>query len=303
MRWLLMSMLSIALMVGLHAQRLESVYRLKPDDQLFISVFGAPEMSQRVVVSRDGTIMYNAVGTIRAVGLTPDELAQRIREELIRRRIFTDVDVTVIIEQFHRPRVAVIGFVNRPGVYEFKEGDRVLDALSLGGNIIPDRARLEDAWLQRMDGTVIPINLRQILEEGKLELNIPLQDGDTLFVPEETENRFFVGGQVKRPGQYTWRPRMTVLDALGLAGWETDRAALSRTYVVRQGPNGEPQQILVDMVRLLHKADLSQNIVLQPGDVVYVSETRTPDIDRIYRGVSLLWLLRNLGILDSLWRP
>jgi len=108
---------------------------------------------------------------------------------------------------------------------------------------------------------------------------------------------------VKRPGLYTWRPGLTVLDALGQAAWETERGALSRTFVVRQKPDGTTERIQVDMVKLLNRADLSQNIELQPGDVVFVSETRTPDFDKIYRALSLIWLARNLGVLRSLWRP
>jgi hypothetical protein len=57
------------------------------------------------------------------------------------------------------------------------------------------------------------------------------------------------------------------------------------------------------MIKLLRQADMSQNVALQPGDVVFVSETRTPDWDKIYRALSLVWLARNLGILRSLWRP
>lgn len=303
MRWVLM-ILTTALVCGLYAQRSEGPYRLHADDVISISVDGVPELFQRgIVVRRDGTISFSPIGTLQAQGLTPDELAGRIANELVRMQYLTRARVVVNIEQYHRPRVSVLGFVNRPGVYEFKEGDRVLDALSYAGNPVVERARLDDAWLQRIDGTKIPINLRKLYDEGDLSLNIPLQDGDTLFIPEETENRFFVGGAVKRPGLYTWRPRLTVLDALGQASWETERAALSRTFVIRKNKEGKEAQIQVDMVKLLRKGDMSQNIELQPGDVVYVSETRTPDVDRAYRALSLVWLLRNLGILSSLWRP
>lgn len=303
MRWLLV-ILSLALVCGLHAQRNEGPYRLQPDDVISISVDGVPELFQRgIVVRRDGTISFSPIGTLQAQGLTPDELAGRIANELVRIQYLTHARVVVNIEQYHRPRVSVLGFVNRPGVYEFKEGDRVLDALSYAGNPVLERARLDDAWLQRIDGTKIPINLRKLYDEGDLSINIPIQDGDTLFIPEETENRFFVGGEVKRPGLYTWRPRLTVLDALGQASWETERAALSRIFVIRKNKEGKEEQIQVDMVKLLRKGDMSQNIELQPGDVIYVSQTRTPDVDRAYRTLSLIWLLRNLGILSSLWRP
>jgi polysaccharide export outer membrane protein len=303
MRWFLIGM-SMALVCWLHAQRTEGPYRLQADDVITISVDGFPELFQRgIVVRRDGTISFSPIGTLQAQGLTPDELADRIARELVRMQYLTRARVVVNIEQYHRPRVSVLGFVNRPGVYEFKDGDRLLNALSYAGGPVVERARLEDSWLQRIDGTKIALNLRRLYEEGDLSLDIPLQDGDTIFIPEETENRYFVGGQVKRPGLYTWRPRLTVLDALSQAGWETERAALSRTYVIRKNSEGKEDQIQVDLVKLLRKGDMSQNIALQPGDMIYVSETRTPNIDQTYRALSLVWLLRNLGILNSLWRP
>jgi len=90
---------------------------------------------------------------------------------------------------------------------------------------------------------------------------------------------------------------------MGQAGWETERGTLSRTFIIRQKPDGSTERIQVDMIKLLRQADMSQNVALQPGDVVFVSETRTPDWDKIYRALSLVWLARNLGVLRSLWRP
>ncbi|MCS6919358.1 MAG: SLBB domain-containing protein, partial [Fimbriimonadales bacterium] len=209
----------------------------------------------------------------------------------------------VTILQFHRPRVSVLGFVQRPGTFEFKEGDRVLDALSLAGSINPERARLEEAWMQRADGTKISLNLYRLLYEGDLSQNLPLEDGDTIYVPEETQNRYFVGGQVKRPGQYVWRPGLTVLDALSQGGWETERARLSQTFVVRKKPDGTEERIRVDMVRLLNKGDMSQNIEILPGDVIYVAETNTPNYGEVYQFLSILWILRQLNVGGSLWRP
>lgn len=157
--------------------------------------------------------------------------------------------------------------------------------------------------MQRVDGSKIELNLYRLLYEGDLSQNILLADGDTIYIPEETQNRYFVGGQVKRPGQYVWRPGLTVLDALSQAAWETERARLSQTFVVRKKPDGAEERIRVDLVRLLNKGDMSQNIVLQPGDVVYVSETNTPNYDQVYRILSVFWILRQLDMGRSLWRP
>jgi polysaccharide export outer membrane protein len=301
MRWLLIGS-TLALAGALFAQRVEGPYRLQPEDVLTIRI-DPGNILHETQIGRDGLISLPYIGAMRASGLTITELEQRIADRFIQLDIFRKPIVSVSIRYLHRPKVSVTGMVNRPGSYEFKDGDRVLDALSLAGNYIPERAKLEEAWLQRLDGEVIQLNLRRLLEQGDLSLNYPLQDGDTIFIPEDTQNRYFVGGEVKRPGLYTWRPGLTVLDALGQAGWETERGTLSRTFIIRQKPDGSTERIQVDMIKLLRQADMSQNVALQPGDVVFVSETRTPDWDKIYRALSLVWLARNLGILRSLWQP
>lgn len=301
MRWLLIS-ITLAAAGVLFAQRVEGPYRLQPEDVIVIRI-DPGNILHETLIGRDGIISLPKIGYMRAAGLTISELEQAIANRFVQLDLLRQPSVSVSIRQLHRPKVSVLGMVSRPGSFEFKDGDRVLDALSLAGGHIPERANLDDAWLQRLDGSIIKLDLRRLLEGGDLSQNYTLQDGDTIFVPEDTRNRYFVGGNVKRPGLYTWRPGVTVLDALGQGGWETERGALSRTFVVRQKPDGTTERIQVDMVKLLNRADLSQNIELQPGDVVFVSETRTPDFDKIYRALSLVWLMRNLGILESLWRP
>ncbi|MCS7066001.1 MAG: polysaccharide export protein [Fimbriimonadales bacterium] len=301
MRWLLFSM-TLAVAGALFAQRVEGPYRLQPEDVVVIRI-DPGGIFHETLIGRDGIISVPKIGYLRAAGLTISELEQAIANRFIQLDLLRQPSVSVSIRQLHRPKVSVLGMVYRPGSYEFKEGDKVLEALSMAGGHIPERAKLEDAWLQRLDGTVIKLNLRRLLEQGDLSQNYPLQDGDLIQIPEDTLNRYFVGGNVKRPGLYTWRPGVTVLDALGQANWETERGALSRTFVIRQKPDGTTERIQVDMVKLLQRADMSQNIELQPGDVVFVSETRTPNFDELYRTLSFVWLLRNLGILNSLWRP
>jgi polysaccharide export outer membrane protein len=303
MRWL-MQCVSLVLLASLAAQRIESTYRLQPEDVIRIFVLGEVELSvPQVTVSRDGKISVPIIGEIHAAGLTTTDLEQLISRRYRELDILREPRVSVAIIQFHRPRVSVLGFVQRPGTFEFKEGDRVLDALSFGGGVVPERARLEDAWMQRADGTKINLNLYRLLYEGDLSQNIPIEDGDTIYVPEETQNRFFVGGQVKRPGLYVWRPGFTVLDALSQAAWETERARLSQTFIVRRRPDGTEERIRVDLIRLLNKGDMTQNIELQPGDVVFVSETNTPNYDQIYRILSVFWIWRQLEFGRSLWRP
>lgn len=283
------------------AQNAGGPYRLHREDVIFISVWNEPSLTQETPISRDGFISVPLVGAVKVEGMTVSELEEYLERTYKEKGYFTDPQVAVTIRQFYRPRVSLLGMFNRPGVYEFKYGDRLLDALSLGANYAVDRADLDRARLEREDGTVLALNLRKLIEEGDTSLNIELKDNDTVIIPEDTLNRVFVGGQVPRPGQFPWKPRMTVLDALGHAGWSTERGMTSQTFVLRQKEDGSAERIRVDMVKLVRKGDLSQNIALQRGDMLYVPETRTPNLDRVYRSLSVLWLGKR--ILDTdFWR-
>lgn len=283
------------------AQNADGPYRLHREDVIFISVWNEPSLTQETPISRDGFISVPLVGVVKVEGMTVSELEEYLERIYKEKGYFRDPQVAVTIRQFYRPRVTLLGMFNRPGVYEFKYGDRLLDALSLGANYAIDRADLDRARLEREDGTVLTLSLRKLIEEGDTSLNVELKDNDTIIIPEDTLNRVFVGGQVPRPGQFPWKPRMTVLDALGNAGWSTERGMTSQTYVLRQKEDGSAERIRVDMVKLVRKGDLSQNIALQRGDMLYVPETRTPDLDRLYRSLSVLWLGKR--ILDTdFWR-
>jgi polysaccharide export outer membrane protein len=80
-------------------------------------------------------------------------------------------------------------------------------------------------------------------------------------------------GQVVRPGSLPFRAGMKVLDALLAVGGVTAFAAPNRTKVERTAQN-QKQEIKIKLENLLNKGDLSQNLPLQPGDVIVVPESR-----------------------------
>lgn len=80
-------------------------------------------------------------------------------------------------------------------------------------------------------------------------------------------------GQVKEPQALPFHEGMTVLDALLSCKGLSQFAAGNRARVVRK-VNGRDQELKVKLDALVNSGDLSQNIVLQPGDVLVVPETR-----------------------------
>lgn len=81
--------------------------------------------------------------------------------------------------------------------------------------------------------------------------------------------RIYVIGQVTKAGSFVMNPRVNVLQALSLAGGMTPFAAVNDISVLRG--SGESQRAIPfhysDVVK---GRNLSQNVVLEPGDVVVV---------------------------------
>jgi len=80
-------------------------------------------------------------------------------------------------------------------------------------------------------------------------------------------------GQVKEPQAMPYHEGMTVLEALLGAKGMTQFAAGNRARISRM-VNGKQQDIKVKLDALVNNGDLTQNLPLQPGDVLVVPETR-----------------------------
>ena len=80
-------------------------------------------------------------------------------------------------------------------------------------------------------------------------------------------------GQVKDPQAMPYHEGMTVLEALLTAKGMTQFAAGNRARISRM-VNGKQQDIKVKLDALVNSGDLTQNVTLQPGDVLVVPETR-----------------------------
>lgn len=101
-------------------------------------------------------------------------------------------------------------------------------------------------------------------------------------------NHIYVMGEVAKPGRYDLTDNMTVLDALTLAGGTTDMANLDGTHIARK-EDGKSKAIAVKMNQVMLGKDAAQNLKLENGDLVYIPR----------RGLNLLDILRNIGILRS----
>jgi len=180
----------------------------------------------------------------------------------------------VIIVSQSEDRVHVLGEVAKPGYYELREGDRLLDVIQKAGWFTP-KAGPDRISVMRNDGQQLRLDLVAFLQKGAADQNVTMQPGDVIFVPE-TDNRAAVIGAVKNPGSYVVRPGMRVVSLLLEAGGPTDKANLSEVGVIRQ-VNGKPTVIRTNVEQFLRQGgEGGLNLELTAGDVVFVPERGRP---------------------------
>jgi len=168
-------------------------YRLVPYDQISVLFPYHPEQDVKAVaastgssglpIQPDGNITLDVVGTIRAAGLTPDELGRLIAEKASDR--LRDPKVVVSVVQYAPRRVFVGGEVNQPGPVLIQEGMTPIQAIFDRGGF-KDTAQKDGVVLIRDAGSENPnigrIDLFKSLENATPE-TITLLTNDVIYVP------------------------------------------------------------------------------------------------------------------------
>ncbi|MDD5450152.1 MAG: polysaccharide biosynthesis/export family protein [Candidatus Omnitrophica bacterium] len=161
------------------------IYKIGEGDNLDISVWQHEDLARKVVVRPDGFISFPLVGDIKAVGLTPPQLASNLKEGLS--KLVRDPQVTVIVSGFGSKNIFVLGEVTKPGAYQFRGGISILDAISEAGGW-KNSAVLNSVMLVRRVFAEQPeayrLNVYAIIKNGDFSQNMALEPGDVIYVPK-----------------------------------------------------------------------------------------------------------------------
>lgn len=227
-------------------------YVVGPSDVLNITVFGEAELSRNYSVDGDGTITFPFLSRVPVAGKTVAEI-ERLLSSMLREGFINKAQVSVTIANFRSRSIFVIGEVRSPARYTIEGQTTLLEVIAQAGSFTPTAgpfiilSRYKDGIAGVVAGTpVAPGDPRGAevmrvsvddLREGRLQANVILQDGDTVYVP--TADRFYVTGFVRTPGQFVLTPGMTVRQALALAGGISERGSDRGMKIIRKVNNKE----------------------------------------------------------------
>ncbi len=255
----------------------ERDYLIGPDDVLEISIFEW-EMREETKtlefrVSESGMISLPALGPVAVANKSIQDIQRTIEAELSQKGVLQNPRVGVSMKEYRSRRIAVVGAVNAPGVYAIHENvSTLMDMVTLAGGMSTSAGQIAHV-LRKQQGNDEPlrivVDLEELFDEGKFDLNVVLQGDDIIYIPQAP--LIFVYGNVRQPGGFALHRSMRMVEAVALAGGLASRADKRNCFLVRRvGKSGE--QVTKVNLKAIERGK-APNPYLQEGDVVHVPES------------------------------
>lgn len=167
-------------------------YHIRKGDKLSVRFLYQPELNDAALVVRpDGKISLPMIDELQAAGLTVKELKTALEKAY--REVLLDPEITVNVIEFVAPRVFVGGQVTKPGSYELRTANTLLQAVILAGGFTNDAHRkyvLHARTVGERELKVVAVDVTKLLKTGQGQQEITLQDGDYVFVPNSKLAKF-----------------------------------------------------------------------------------------------------------------
>lgn len=94
----------------------------------------------------------------------------------------------------------------------------------------------------------------------------------TVVLKESRSRKFFVYGEVVKPGTYSLEENMTVLKAISISGGFTKYGSSSKVKILRQNKSKPGYEKIKIDIKALMSGDTEEDLPLRPGDIIVVSE-------------------------------
>jgi polysaccharide export outer membrane protein len=243
-------------------------YHIHPGDQLAVSVYGEPTLTQTISVLPDSTVEYPMIGRISLADETPAEASAtltRAFSKFLRQPI---VSVGVVSEG--QLTVMVLGNVKTPGKYSLPFNSHVTDAVAAAGGMGPTNGDYPIARISDVSG-VRDASLQSILRSGNTSADVVLANNSVVYVPSPVTFNVEVVGAVDKPGEVSISEGDRLSTAIAKAGNSANsNADLNAIRVTRDLGNGQTKVYNINLYNELQHGDMASDIALQKNDVVYV---------------------------------
>jgi polysaccharide biosynthesis/export protein len=262
-------------------------YAVGPEDLLAVAFLNAEDMNREVRVNGQGEISLPLVGSIKVSGLSPQDIEKRLAQLYREEEYIKSPQITVQVKEYRHQRVMVTGAVKNPGALEMIGPRTLLEMLGAAGGITDKagdmvqvvRAQSASGVRKSVQGEAmrpfspgtetIIIDLKRLLSQGTSQLNLPIKNGDVVYVPYA---RFaYVLGAVLKPTNVPVKDNITATQAVAMAGGQHPILASNRVTITRLNDKGKIMTLSLDLGKVT--AGKEGDIPLKENDIVYVQES------------------------------
>jgi polysaccharide export outer membrane protein len=274
--------------------------RLMPGDIITIeSQADPPKLLTGVVVDATGRIHLPLAGDVEVGGRALSDAEAKVQAAM--RKYDKFAEVTIQIADGRGQRVSVLGAVTTQGSVILVPGARVADVIATAGgplfgtgegDLPAPMADLEGAVVSR-GGRPLPISVAKALR-GDPQHNVFMHPGDYIFVPPALNSSISVLGQVGAPRLVPFHPGIRLTQTLAMASGVTVGADKGDIRVIR-GTLEAPRVYEASLSDYV--AGKTNDVSMQPGDIVFVTDHRIEDIGEV---IALVSPLLSLGLTGAL---
>ncbi|HEX4581237.1 MAG TPA: polysaccharide biosynthesis/export family protein [Acidobacteriaceae bacterium] len=254
---------------GMDIPQTSPTTQITEGDLLDIVIFDTPELSGRFRVNMKGDILLPLAGTLHVAGLTIAQVTDAVSQRYKDAKILVAPEVTVFVAEFTRRTITITGEVRSPGVYPIAAPRTLTDTMAMAGGLNETASRTVSIVHASDPKQIIHVTLNvgaqtpESIQEGRMEI-LP---GDSIFVARS--GVIYLVGELARPGGYQveHNNRLTLLEALALAGGLTRNAKASQSRLIRRSPTGR-EEMTVNLQKVLYGG--GPDMLLTDGDIVFV---------------------------------
>ena len=232
-------------------------------DIIRISVYQNPDLTvESARISELGMINFPLIGNVKIGGETIPASEQKIAKMLRDGGFVLRPQVTIQLGQIRSAQISILGQVAKPGRYPIETvGSKVSEMIAAAGGVVPGGADVVTLVGVRNGRSIkLDIDLPAILQSGKAELDIPVDNGDIVYV--DRAPIAYIYGEVQRPGAFPLQRGMSLMQVLAQRGGLTPRGTERGIKVHRRDASGAVSII-----------ELQMNDPVVRDDVIYVKES------------------------------
>ncbi len=237
---LVVLILSLLVILSIPITAICQEYVVGEGDLLRITVYDHADLTTTVRIGGDGKITFPLIGEVSVNGMTTTQVEKEIAR-LLGDGYIKNPYISVFIAEYKSKKLTVLGEFTKPGLLELRGDSTLLEVISNAGGVTVNAG--DTLYIQRkiLKGgnpsdakteITITVDLKKLLEEGDVSVNLPVQDGDSIYIPRASF--IYVTGEVSKPGAYKLERGTTVLKAITLAGGFTEKASKGRVKVIRK---------------------------------------------------------------------